>query len=110
MNVVGVVDVPAVAVAFEAAKVSFVGRVTAAVAAAVISVTTEAVVLRGPVVIIVVLVAAVVLSETGFAAETVVDSVAFVLAAVLLKGLHAVPSVAETVSLVAMMSAELNSY
>lgn len=101
----GFVDVPAVAVAFEAAKVSFVGKVIAAAAATSVRTANEAVVLRSPVVIIVVLVAAVVLSVAGLAAETVVDSVASesVAVAALVKGLFVVPFVAETASLVAMM-------
>lgn len=102
----GSVDAPAVAVAFEAAKVSFVGKVIAAAAAATSARTaSEAVVLRSPVVIIVVFVAAVVLSVTGLAAETVVGSVASesVAVAALVKGLFVLPFVAETASLVAMM-------
>lgn len=112
---VGFVDVPAVAVAFEAVEASFVGRAiaVAAAAAAISAITaTEAVVLRVPVVVIVVLVTAVVLSVAGLAPETVEGSVANELAAVgaLVRGLSVVPFVAETVTLVVTMSSELNSY
>lgn len=112
-TIAGFVDGPAVVVAAEAAKVSQLGRVIAAVAVAAISVATgtEAVDLTCSAVLIAELVAAAVLSERGFVARTAVKIVAIVtVAAASVKGQLIAPFVAETVSLVVRMSTGMNSY
>lgn len=112
-TIAGFVDGPAVVVAAEAAKVSQLGRVIAAVAVAAISVATgtEAVDLTCSAVLIAELVAAAVLSERGFVARTAVKIVAIVtVAAASVKGQLIAPVVAETVSLVVRMSTGMNSY
>lgn len=112
-TIAGFVDGPAVVVAAEAAKVSQLGRVIAAVAVAAISVATgtEAVDLTCSAELIAELVAAAVLSERGFVARTAVKIVAIVtVAAASVKGQLIAPFVAETVSLVVRMSTGMNSY
>lgn len=114
-TIAGFVDGPAVVVAAEAAKVSQLGRVIAAVAVAVAAISvatgTEAVDLTCSAVLIAELVAAAVLSERGFVARTAVKIVAIVtVAAASVKGQLIAPFVAETVSLVVRMSTGMNSY
>lgn len=79
-TIAGFVDGPTVVVAAEAAKVSQLGRVIAAVVVAAISVATgtEAVALTCSAVLIAELGVAAVLSEQGFVARTALKTVAIV--------------------------------
>ena len=89
------------------------GRAIAAAAAVAISVAVvnEVVALKGLAVTTAALVAAAVLSVTGFVATTVLGTVVTVPAAgAFVRDLLAVQFVAETVSLVVMMSTAMNFY
>lgn len=112
-TIAGFVDGPTVVVVAEAAKVSQLGRLIAAVAVAAISVATgtEAVGPTCSAVLIAELAVAAVLSEQGFVARTAVKTVAIVsVAAASVRGQLLAPFVAETVSLVVRMSTGMNSY